>query len=343
VKYVHGYVANILLDDVAAICSALGISKFSIMAHSAGAIYALATALRMPQHIRGRVHLLAPWIPPSQMAPVGITKQDPPPGAQLPKSQRFLRVLPAPFLKVANTGFLSAASASLSPNGANSPGGRKKRKSFMSKDSKESKESKDSKEDSRNNSPARRDPNSLSPPGGHVRRESIMLMDQQNMPDGSAITAARSTRDLRNEYGHSRQRSVQQDEARREVYDSRLTLAIWDKATTNANPAVDLIICLERNQPIGFMYKDITRAVVIHHGSKDTRVPVENVRWLGSAMRRCEVRVLEGQGHGLMAIPSVMGGVLEEVGREWADWEEAVKRGEGGGVPRKESHRMRRE
>jgi pimeloyl-ACP methyl ester carboxylesterase len=317
------------------------------MAHSAGAIYALATALRMPQHIRGRVHLLAPWIPPSQMAPIGITKQDPPPGAQLPKSQRFLRALPAPFLKVANTGFLSAASASLSPNGSNSPSGRKKRKSFMSKENKESKES--TRTDSRNDSPAssRRDPSSLSPPGGHIRRESIMLMDQQNMPDGSAITAARSTRDLRAEYGHNRQRSFAEDQARREVFDSRLTLGIWEKATTNANPAVDLLICLERHQPIGFMYKDITRAVVIHHGSKDTRVPVENVRWLGSAMRRCEVRVLEGQGHGLMAIPSVMGGVLEEVGREWQDWEEAVRRGAEGDThgmgARKESQRGRRD
>ncbi|KAF2433351.1 alpha/beta-hydrolase [Tothia fuscella] len=320
-------------DDVAAICTALNISKFSIMAHSAGAIYALATALRMPQHIRGRVHLLAPWIPPSQMAPIGITKQDPPPGAQLPKSQRFLRALPAPFLKVANTGFLSLTSASLSPNGSNSPSGRKKRKSVPSK---EPRDSKDSKEESRNNSPAQRGPNSLFPPGGHIRRESIMLMDQQNMPDGSAITAARSTRDLHTAYGpasnHATEKQVALDEVRRETYDSRLTLAIWDKATTNANPAVDLIICLERHQPIGFMYKDITRAVVIHHGSKDTRVPVENVRWLGSAMRRCEVRVLEGQGHGLMAMPTIMGGVLEEVGREWADWEEAVRRG-GEGDP----------
>lgn len=159
-------------------------------------------------------------------------------------------------------------------------------------------------------------------------------MDQQNMPDGSAIAAARSHVDLRAEYGHSQlqERKFQEDAARREIYDARLTLAIWEKATTNANPAVDLLICLERHQPIGFMYKDITRAVVIHHGSKDTRVPVENVKWLGSAMRRCEVRVLEGQGHGLMAIPSVMGGVLEEVGREWRDWEEAVRKGADSGA-----------
>jgi len=36
-------------------------------------------------------------------------------------------------------------------------------------------------------------------------------------------------------------------------------------------------------------------------------------------MRRCEVRVLEGEGHGLMASAPVMGGVLMEIAREWED------------------------
>ena len=108
-------------------------------------------------------------------------------------------------------------------------------------------------------------------------------------------------------------------------YKNRLTAAIWEAATTNANAAVDLIVCLERKQPIGFRYVDITRAVVIHHGSKDSRVPVENVKWLGNMMRRCEVRVLEGEGHGLMASAAVMGNVLEEMSREWEDWLRVVR------------------
>jgi pimeloyl-ACP methyl ester carboxylesterase len=107
---------------------------------------------------------------------------------------------------------------------------------------------------------------------------------------------------------------------RQMTYDARLTQAIWDMATSGANPAVDLLVCLERRHTIGFRYVDITRAVVIHHGSKDTRVPVENVRWLGKTMRRCEVRVLEGEGHGLMASAAVMGSVLMEIAREWEDW-----------------------
>lgn len=110
------------------------------------------------------------------------------------------------------------------------------------------------------------------------------------------------------------------DKERQMTYDTRLTHAIWELATTGANPAVDLLVCLERRHTIGFRYVDITRPVVIHHGSRDTRVPVENVKWLGKTMRRCEVRVLEGEGHGLMASATVMGSVLMEMSKEWEDW-----------------------
>jgi pimeloyl-ACP methyl ester carboxylesterase len=113
---------------------------------------------------------------------------------------------------------------------------------------------------------------------------------------------------------------VMADKERQMTYDIRLTHAIWELATTGANPAVDLLVCLERRHTIGFRYVDITRPVVIHHGSRDTRVPVENVKWLGKTMRRCEVRVLEGEGHGLMASATVMGSVLMEMSKEWEDW-----------------------
>ena len=93
----------------------------------------------------------------------------------------------------------------------------------------------------------------------------------------------------------------------------------------DSNPAVDLVVCLERRQPIGFRYVDVRKAVVIHHGSKDNRVPVDNVKRLGNAMRRCEVRILEGEGHGLMASATVMGDVLVEIGKEWEDWNSVVQ------------------
>ncbi|KAI9790277.1 MAG: hypothetical protein M1816_005302 [Peltula sp. TS41687] len=272
-------------DDVYAICQAMKITKFSILAHSAGAIYALATALRMPQHIRGRMHLLAPWIPPSQLSSIGNggrgSKDDYPPAGSVPTSQRILRALPTPFLRVANSNFMSSTSSSLTSSLPKSP--RRKRKT------------------TRNASPS---PN-LKDGSPEPPRNSLMY------PYPSEPTLLNS--------------------ARQQSYDTRLAHSIWSLSTTNANPTIDLLVCLERRQPIGFRYADITRPpIVIHHGSRDTRVPLENVKWLSSTMKKCEVRVLEGEGHGLMASASVMGSVLVEISKEWEDWDRVVRSTAGG-------------
>ncbi|MCJ1380468.1 hypothetical protein MMC17_003573 [Xylographa soralifera] len=280
-------------DDVRAVCQHLNISRFSVLAHSAGAIYALATALRMPQHIRGRLHLLAPWIPPSQLTTIG-THQEPVPVTALPYSQRLLRSLPTPFLKAANSNFFSATSSSITTSLPKSPR-RSKRKSLTQ----------DAMAALSDSAPitATHHPNGME--GG-----TSLDMNEDDQVHGRQP-------DFMNVKSGNKERQTE--------YDTRLTHAIWELATANANPAVDLLVCLERRQEIGFRYVDITKAVVIHHGSRDSRVPVENVKWLGKTMRRCEVRVLDGEGHGLMASAAVMGSVLTEISKEWEDWNLVVK------------------
>ncbi|KAI9887414.1 MAG: hypothetical protein M1823_000751 [Watsoniomyces obsoletus] len=319
-------------DDVHAICQALKISKFSILAHSAGAIYALAIALRMPQQIRGRIHLLAPWIPPSQLLPIGSTQDIPPTGA-IPTSQKILRALPTSLLKVANSSFMSATSSSLTRSVPKSP--RRKRKSGVVNNS-----SKDKDKDSNNSNNPASNNNGNNISSNNENRDSL-IHPRPNPP--STITNGdnnhhSTTNGNDNTNGNhppslppispSSPQSPTIDKERQSTYDSILAHTIWDLATTNANPAVDLLVCLERRQPIGFRYVDITRQVIIHHGSRDTRVPLENVKWLAKTMKRCDVRVLEGEGHGLMASGIVMGDVLMEIAREWEDWE-CVTRGEG--------------
>lgn len=297
-----------------AICQTLKITKFSILAHSAGAIYALATALRMPQHIRGRIHLLAPWIPPSQMNVFGGS-QSSPPANSIPTSQRILRALPTPFLKAANSSFMSATSSSITSSLPKNSPRRTKRKpsgnaAAASKDmpsttpviDKENFLSKHDLADAEFASTGLND--------SFSKKEQNRARDNQSLDPQAAVLAAAE--------------EAMADKERQGHYDLRLTHAIWDLATTGANPAVDLLVCLERRHTIGFRYVDITRPVVIHHGSKDTRVPVENVRWLGKTMRRCEVRVLEGEGHGLMASATVMGSVLMEISKEWEDWNQVT-------------------
>lgn len=266
------------------------------------AIYALATALRMPQHIRGRIHLLAPWIPPSQMNVFGATQAMPPTNA-IPTSQRILRALPTPFLKAANSSFMSATSSSITSSLPKTPRTKNKRKSAAVGKEK------------RDFTPALEKENlpmelylpdgKTSPPFATENMDQYRPNPEFNTPENAILEAAAD---------------ALADKERQVNYDTRLTHAIWDLATTGANPAVDLLVCLERRHTVGFRYVDITRPVVIHHGSKDTRVPVENVKWLGKTMKRCEVRVLEGEGHGLMASASVMGTVLMEISKEWEDW-----------------------
>ena len=279
-------------DDIRAVCAHLRITRFSILAHSAGAIYALATALRMPQHIRGRIHLLAPWIPPSQMVSIGLHSQ-PAPVTALPMSQRFLRSLPTPFLKAANSSFFTLTSTSITTSIQRSPR-RSKRRSFTA------------------------DGELASPPRASHNGAARGLSLDTNVPRDAGPGILTPDSDMDNALGAAM--ALSSGRERQFEYDSRLTQAIWEAATTGANPAVDLLVCLERVQDIGFRYVDVRKEVVIHHGDRDSRVPLGNVKWLGSLMRSAEVRVLEDEGHGLMANPVVMGDVLSEMAQDWEDW-----------------------
>ena len=335
------------VDDVYAICQALKITKFSILAHSAGAIYALATALRMPQHIRGRIHLLAPWIPPSQMSVFGASAHTPlPPTNAIPTSQRILRALPTPFLKAANSSFMTATSSSITSSLPKTPKRKRKSTANLSRErEKDAQKAPPLPADNKENF-LKSEPPQLPPilPG----KDTTPMEDMDRIrPSGTTPTSTAPLSAAVQEAAHGDPRgtahkkspstasaahaaregavlaaaaNAMADRERQATYDTRLTHAIWELATTGANPAVDLLVCLERRHTIGFRYVDITRPVTIHHGSRDTRVPVENVKWLGKTMRRCEVRVLEGEGHGLMASAVVMGGVLMEIAKEWEDW-----------------------
>ena len=339
-------------EDVLTICQHLGIVKFSILAHSAGAIYALATALILPHLVRGKVHLLAPWVPPSQLEAISHPTASAPPSNPLPRSQRLLRVLPTPFLKAANSSFMTATSASLKP--AN----KRTIKANANKSSPRRQANPD--ESVPDRPPTRERPE-------YNRRESLMLMDQfmpstnplDNFPipvmeeeadeerrrRGSLTLSATATpMDPGFAYASIGLHAAEHAEKERQVeYTSRLTQATWDMATRDSNPATDLLVCLERNRDVGFRYTDVGREVVITHGSEDKRVPIANVKWLAEQMNRraqgpgfeggsaresreswasaakggCEVRVLEGEGHGLMASPLIMANVLEEMALAW--------------------------
>ncbi|KAJ9606569.1 hypothetical protein H2200_008577 [Cladophialophora chaetospira] len=315
------------VDDVAVICNSLEITRFSLLAHSAGAIYALATALKMPQYVRGRIHLLAPWIPPSQMPKGAAIGPDSQPIANLPFTHKILSVLPTQILRVANSRFLTATSASVDTK----PFKSKKNKQIENFEMKLAYPFDDLNEDS----PFRDAIPELQaerPSTGVSNRSRAISCYQANNEtlgiQGPPVTSPKlesrrqTSSSVRLPPTVSRPMSPRlSPEARQALYNQTLTHRIWTLATQNANPANDLVVCLERRRPIGFRYPEVTRSVVIHHGAKDTRVPLDNVRWLHSVMKRCELRILNEEGHGLMASASAMAAVLGEIAKEWEEWE----------------------
>jgi pimeloyl-ACP methyl ester carboxylesterase len=57
------------------VADTLGLKRYSVLAHSAGAPYALAGSLKAGERVMGSVHLLAPWV---SMAVDGGTSPFPP-------------------------------------------------------------------------------------------------------------------------------------------------------------------------------------------------------------------------------------------------------------------------
>ncbi|EXJ86219.1 hypothetical protein A1O1_06589 [Capronia coronata CBS 617.96] len=319
------------VDDVAVICSSLGITRFSLLAHSAGAIYAMAVALKMPQYVRGRIHLLAPWIPPSQMPKGALLRQDSQPVANLPLSHKILSVLPPQILKVANSRFLTATSASVDARPLKSV---KRSKQLQGLEMPLAYSFTDMDEDgpfgNASHDVGPEHPQMATPDRGPDRlgyRTNSYFSEVDGTPTGTPNPRARrQTPQLITDKGQgSPAPSRLTSEARQALFDQALTHRIWALATQNANPAIDLVVCLERRKAIGFRYPEVTRSVVIHHGVRDTRVPLDNVRWLQSVMKRCELRVLDGEGHGLMASASAMASVLGEIAKEWEEWEKIAR------------------
>ncbi|BGP37192.1 hypothetical protein JCM10449v2_001097 [Rhodotorula kratochvilovae] len=97
----------------------------------------------------------------------------------------------------------------------------------------------------------------------------------------------------------------------------------------------DLLVLLERTaspsegsgRGMGFAYADVPHRVKVWYGDRDDRISLGSIRWLekeldrgvaGAGGKACEVRIVEGADHGLMANSRVMLEVLESIADEWS-------------------------
>lgn len=319
--------------DVLAICQHLEITSFSLLGHSAGAIYAMSTAVCFTKSVRGSVQLLAPWIPPSQFSIERGSRSDQSPGelGALPRSQRLLRALPVSVLKAANSNLLGFNTGSMSPPPSRRSEGRY--------------ESPSPSRSVRAGSPVAKASSALSRSSAdRGRRADSPLSTFRSMADSTSPKAlplqlSATSSPLDGEFTFAAE-SLSAAQHRADVHDAQysslLVERIWELATRNANAAVDLLVCLERVHEVGFSYFDVTQRIVITHGAQDKRVPLENVRWLKSRLNKhheatantrgpqpsltgsqhCELRIVPEQGHGLMASASVMADVLTDIAKE---------------------------
>ncbi|CAG8467795.1 4459_t:CDS:2, partial [Acaulospora colombiana] len=77
-------------DVIDELCNILDIPQFSLMAHSAGAPYALACAIRIPQRIKGTIYLVCPWVSTS-----------------VANNFKWLRFVPTPIMRFTNSAGIS--------------------------------------------------------------------------------------------------------------------------------------------------------------------------------------------------------------------------------------------
>ncbi|CAJ0909456.1 12997_t:CDS:10 [Entrophospora sp. SA101] len=77
-------------DIIKELCEILSIDKFFIMAHSAGAPYALACAIKIPEKLQGTIYLVCPWI-----------------STTVTNNFKWLKYVPTPIMKFTHTAGIS--------------------------------------------------------------------------------------------------------------------------------------------------------------------------------------------------------------------------------------------
>ncbi|CAM9286750.1 unnamed protein product [Scytosiphon promiscuus] len=103
------------------------------------------------------------------------------------------------------------------------------------------------------------------------------------------------------------------------------------KAVGNADEqsqgvVLDALTALEKTQPFGFDYRDVSMPVHVFHGRADHMVPFAAVQWMSDEMPACTVSVKMGGTHALLMDSSVLGCVLECMCEDYKHFREHVSR-----------------
>ncbi|KAM0788704.1 hypothetical protein ACM66B_002800 [Microbotryomycetes sp. NB124-2] len=303
----------------------LCLSRYSILAHSAGAPYALATAsMADDDQVFGSLHLLAPWVSTSadslagaykllKFVPSGVIKT-----AQAAEwKMQSWRLGKPPTIQHAAVGY-NAKTGQLTTSGSGSG-------SLVSPSSRSVYDASDAMSTMTGAAP-RTPPqygssrfanggdssfSGLVTPSPTTRRNSVA----SRMLSGSFLATPPSSMSSSSSPLFGTGAGVTGT-------DLANGLLRASHAESLRGSTADLMVILERTSKSSstpaVRYENMAKKVKVWYGDKDERISINSIRTLeANLLGRCEVRIVEGADHNLMTNGQVMLEVLESLAREW--------------------------
>ncbi|KAG8903314.1 hypothetical protein FRB99_003446 [Tulasnella sp. 403] len=330
-----------IIEEVA---DTLGIEMYSVVAHSAGAPYALAGVLKCgDRRVRGSVHLLAPWVSTS-----------------VDTSYKWLRYVPNGLIKTAQAAEWKVQGWMLGkpPTITYQPIGFDA--SASATDQQKDKQQPEQQQPATALSAELALPSSG--PSGDLR-SSLSTSDYDDLADfngkyGSSSTLGALSSTLPQEMARSKKKPVRsilslfnnnatgtpssnssqsKDSSTRSSRANSVTSSgartlpakspklkglksLSSLRNDAASGTADLLAILERDsKPWGFSYADIRHPVKVWYGDRDEKIAISSVRWMERVMKDCTVKVVKGGTHNLMTNADIVVEVLESVAKEWGE------------------------
>lgn len=314
----------------------LGVNKFSIVAHSAGTPYALASSIRLESRVHGAIQLLAPWVGSAtestanaykwlKFVPSGVIKT-----AQAAEWKvQGWRLGKNPKLQAQGVGFDPRAPLS-SESTASSPVFADFAATLTMPDSMDLR--------SRATSPTIPSESGdytglndeavnisfLSTPAQSRMRK--LSMDTVGSPLSLNISDARPSRLARKGSTSSRATSIASPSVKSHTATPKasgktdLGTAIMraSHAESLKGGTSDLLTILQKTSKVSdFSFAEVARPVRVWHGLKDDKISLQNVLTLETLIPDCKVNVIPGADHSLMTNVPVFVQVLQAIASEW--------------------------
>lgn len=281
---------SLIVEQVADL---LGIDRFSVLAHSAGAPFAAAVALLLPHRILGPLHLLAPWT-----------------GVQQDSAYRWLRYVPDSVIKTAQVAEWIIQGWKLNKEG---PRAASKTPPIAVED--------EASTAGRRDEPRGSDRGPIPPPKDRQLPTSRSALEIRS--DAFESGTSRSSRARGEEPGWTARNAVDmgrpdmsnaEDESTSTNVERETALGLLKAShAESARGRVDDLNLILGKRPWGFGYADVHVDCEVWHGSKDERIPLSSSINLSKEMPNCTLHIVDGAGHSLMTNTKVVVEVFESI------------------------------